>query len=374
MLNNRNKIFLIANADSIWTERYTEYVLSKLSNDITVISPKIEEREKFYKGKNIKVKTAQSNMKGHVGAIVSSAKIFKLLCCEKPDIIIVQFVHRHIAKLLYYLPFKTRIILTYIGSDLLRSSNERLQSVDKSIRKADEIVVMTKELKDRFLSVYGSEMSNKVDIIDMGDVAFAEIDLVRHQKQSQKNFLVGVEQSHKVIVTIGYNANMAQQQDKVLVALSGLPSEYKEKICIVLPMTYQRNDINYINRVEKLAESSGISYVVLSKFMNDKEIATLCVATDIFINAQITDALSNSMLEQLYAGSLVLNAEWLRYSFLEELDINFNAFSSIDFIPNEICKYIDDNQFIPKNENFLRLKEQCSWDGCLKKWELLMKK
>ena len=71
---------------------------------------------------------------------------------------------------------------------MLRSSNERLQSVDKSIRKADEIVVMTKELKDRFLSVYGSEMSNKFDIIDMGDVAFAEKDLIRHQKV-QKNFL-----------------------------------------------------------------------------------------------------------------------------------------------------------------------------------------
>ena len=40
----------------------------------------------------------------------------------------------------------------------------------------------------------------------------------------------------------------------------------------------------------------GLIMFVLSKFMNDKEIATLCVATDVFINAQITDALSNSML------------------------------------------------------------------------------
>ncbi len=371
-MNKTKKITLIANADSIWTERYIKYVLNELSEEILVITPKIEERKGFYKENNIRVKLSGSRQRGHIGVVISLIKMLMFLCVEKPDIIIVQFVHRYIAWLLCCIPFRTRIIYTYIGSDLLRSSTKKLQSVRKSVRRADEIVVMTKELKEKFLSIYGLEMLNKVSIIDMGDTAFSEIDLIRDKKYEQKVSLIGEAFANRVIITIGYNANEAQQQDKILIELDHLSQEYKDKIYIVLPMTYQCYNDEYINYVGKIARKSEIPCLILREFMNDAEIATLCVATDIFINAQTTDALSNSMLEQLYAGSLVLNAEWLMYNFLEEQKIYYGTFASTNCIAEEIKKYLSENKLTPPNDRFLMLKEQCSWSNCLEKWRALI--
>lgn len=368
------KVLMIGDADSLWMQRYIKYVSIPLGHQVEIITNKNEKYADFYKSNNVCVHTAykENNILFKVPKL-RAAMLFlenmRLVGKIKSDIVQVQFVNYSIARIMARLNLNRKLILTYWGSDLLRGSDKQFSKATGTIEKANSIVVMTAEMKNRLLEIYGDKAKDKTQIIDMGISAFKNIDEAIKDKIGAKKKLFGENFGDKTVITLGYNASEAQQHEKLLKELQNLPSNIKNKICVLLPMTYPDNKATYIKKIQELAENIGFRVLILTEFMNDEQIATLCAATDIFVNAQTTDALSTSMLEQLYSGSLVLNGSWLHYSFLDELGVYYEKFDSIDEICSQIEKTID-NLLQSRTEcNHDLLANQCSWDSCKDRWE-----
>ena len=366
-------ITIIANADSFWTQRFIENVSLPLEHAVTLITAPNTKYSDYYCNNGITVVETKSKFTyfGHkINALLTSINTLRAINKSKPDLLHVHYAYMYILKVLKYAFQVPNTIITYWGSDLLRTSTPELQSVKEVVSNASCIVVMTKELKEKLLQVYGDSVRNKVSIIDMGISAFKNIDQRRNNPIECRQRVIGDEFKDKIVITIGYNAGKAQQHDKVLESLNGLPAYIKKKIMIVLPLTYQRDDTQYLNSLQNLLNNMQVNSVCISDFMNNDQIADLCISTDIFINAQTTDALSSSMIEQFYANSTVLNGEWLNYSYLKELGVKYYTFHDFDSLAEIVCKLVKENSF--KSDcscNLNIIKKSFSWEVSRKKWE-----
>ncbi len=104
--------------------------------------------------------------------------------------------------------------------------------------------------------------------------------------------------------------------------------------------------------------------------MYEEQVSKLRVITDVFINPQVSDALSNAMLESLYTGALVLNGSWLKYSILDESGIVYYKYDSIEALGKALCSIIDCYESKKKETLFNKKKvyEISSWEYLRKKW------
>ena len=101
--------------------------------------------------------------------------------------------------------------------------------------------------------------------------------------------------------------------------------------------------------------------------MSDIEVAKLRYATDIYINAQITDAFSASMQEYLFSGAIVFNPRWLSYPEISEFGLSCIEYNDISEIPKAISKALSVEK-CRKPENSIIYKHT-SWNEVKKGWE-----
>ena len=372
----REKVAIVANADSFWTQRFIENVSLELAQKIVLISASNKNYKEYYNNAGIKVITTKTN--GHhpafhkLEAIITSINTLRAIKKENPDIVHVHYAYPYILKILPYLSNDIKTIITYWGSDLLRVDDKKLMSFKKAVMKADKLVTMTSDLKTELIRIYGDSVSKKISVIDMGISAFDSIDEKREDIPGAKKRFVGEDNCKKSVVTIGYNAGKGQQHLKVLSALSKMPQPQKDNLILLLPLTYQREDTDYLDEIMKSVASTQIDAICLANFMDNEQIADLCLCTDIFINAQITDALSSSMLEHIYANSIVINGDWLKYGFLNEMGIDCLTFSRFSDLP-DLLRRIIEHELVLKDsrDNAAKLKQHCSWDASRDKWNML---
>ena len=165
---------------------------------------------------------------------------------------------------------------------------------------------------------------------------------------------------------------MVQQQHlKVLQEILKLPIEIRNKIHLVLRLTYGNGDDDYVSSIKQYVKNTECSSTILESFMTDKEVAEITAITDIFIHAQTTDARSASMCEHLYAKCLVVNPSWIKYSDLED-SVFYLKFNSFDELPKIIS-----NNLVNKNNSPYKMKlyantdaiyNLCSWDRFIPEW------
>lgn len=359
-------LIIIANADSIWTKRYIEKVIIPLKLSFKIISNYNIKYKHFYRDKGIIVDTLiQGKIYQHIPYIrakIAKIKLANILLNPKAKIVNSLFVSTDIIDILSNIKVTSKIVLTYLGSDLFRRDKKYRKKEFAAMNKASKIVVMTEDMRDLVLK-NNKSFAEKSFVIDMGDSTINEIDRMRNNLLDCKLKIVGEINARKKIVTIGYNAIPQQQHIKVIEALMNLPTIDKQNVHLIVPLTYGRKNIQYIKDVKSALMKSHFSYTILEKFMNDDEMAELCLATDYFINAQTTDAFSSTMIEHIYAGSIVINADWLKYKPLINWGIKCFTFHEFDEIPKLI--------FDVKNENIDRnvIKKYCGWDICMDKWE-----
>lgn len=105
--------------------------------------------------------------------------------------------------------------------------------------------------------------------------------------------------------------------------------------------------------------------------MNPDTVSKFRAITDIFIHAQTTDAISCAMIEHLFAGSIVINGEWLKYGILDENDISYEIFKNFDSLPKVLERAIDNIEELKDNQilNQSRIEKVWSWNS-LRKFSL----
>ena len=271
---------------------------------------------------------------------------------------------------------KSRLLnLNVGGSDFYRTGKGDREYKRKLICVADTITAETPQTVADFLDYYGKDAEGKMGLLPFGVQVLDYIDELRGvDKQSiRKKFNLP---NDKLVVTCGHNKIRFHQHLAIINAIEKLPDEVKERLICVFPMTYPDGLQEYIDEVREALEQSGLDYLILETRMTLKEMAMYALVSDIMIHVQKTDQLSSTMLEEMYAGSIVIAGSWLPYGHLHKKGISFwdvNNVSDITSLLEDIVKHLE----IYRNkctENSSIVYSHSSWDVLSKKWYELWRK
>ncbi|MCH5191176.1 MAG: hypothetical protein J1F23_03335 [Oscillospiraceae bacterium] len=319
------KYLIISDAASMHVYNFIKNMLLGRGYEIYVLRHSIrkipEQYEKFYKENNITVFSPGTEDEGR--SKIDTAKRFLrkihfMRRLGKIDICHIHYLHR--SSCLLCRLFKRNIdklILSYWGTDILKPTDKEIKAQEKCFQYADKITVTVAHSKKVFVERYGTKYNDKLCFgrITSGSIpaikAYAETVTKQQCRESMKI------PERKICIVCGYSADPSQHQDICLEEIAMLPMEYKAKIHILIPVQYDRISLAYIENVKKQAANCGCTYDVLEEYVPFERNATMCLATDIFLQLRDSDAFSNAMKEQVYSGSFMIQGSWLIY---EELD------------------------------------------------------
>ncbi len=255
--------------------------------------------------------------------------------------------------------------ITLWGSDLMRANNERKELLKYGFDNCHRIK-MTGNLYDTMVEFYGNTYSDKYREVYFGSNEIDQIDKVSDKEAFEiKRKLLG-DTNNKRIIVFGYNGSGSQNHDNMISALCSLSDEEKHSVHIVLPMTYGATP-NYLTEIKMKMEETGFSFTLLDHFLGVKEVAVIRKTSDIVVNVQDTDALSDSLRGHLYCGNVCIFGEWLNYSPYTNNGSYYIKTSMDDIAKHleEVLAHYDDyHQRCFGNHD--KIKSLFSWDATIK--------
>ena len=168
------------------------------------------------------------------------------------------------------------------------------------------------------LAKFGYELKNKIvhTIIGIDDEIFDIIDKFR-EDPTDLNFVRKYNiQENKLRITIGYSGNLYCNHLLILDELEKIEQKTKDKIHLLVPMTYGNFSRVYMEDVKLKLNQTKISYTLFDKFLSLEELAKLRLISNVMIMMNETDGFSASIAEALYADNILISAIWLPYSLL----------------------------------------------------------
>jgi len=219
-----------------------------------------------------------------------------------------------------------KIILSFWGSDLYQTSGlKNYYELLRSVNRANKIAVLNYEMEKVVLAKFGSELKNKIVHTALGidDKIF---DLMDNSKKERPelNFLKKYNiPENKIRITVGYCGSLVCNHLLILDELEKIEHKIKEKIHLLVPMTYGNFTEEYVQEVKSGLDRTKISYTIFNKFLSLDEVAKLRVNSDIMIQMNKSDGFNTSVREALYAENILISAVWLPYSLLRLENIFF---------------------------------------------------
>jgi len=287
----------------------------------------------------------------------------------KTDIVNIHYVH--IDYLQYVRKIKKKVatlIVTFWGSDFLRANDATRLKYIPMLNECDKIT-MVKGIQNEFKKKY-NDFDHKIKTSFFG---LSQLDLIRKVDfNSIEKFKK--EQSLKggvIFITIGYNASPAQQHLWLIDKLNNLEYELKIKIHLLVPLSYGGDEI-YIKQIIENLEKSTIKYTCFTKYLNEEDLASLRVISNITLNIQKTDAFSGSISEYIVAKNIVLVGDWLPYEIYDDWDVKiFKA--KLDDYEKKMIDIIQNYKYYYKKieGNSKKVYSKLSWDTILPQWEKL---
>lgn len=277
---------------------------------------------------------------------------------KKYDVLHFHFCTRSNLEYLHFIGSETKVICSYWGSDLWRTSNIRNNYfVSKALQNATFITLQTPEMGLALKAKHGIHLDCKLRYLrfTMNTATCDAINMYRNDQTALKAFKHKYNlPEDKIIVAIGHNAFQENNHVEIIKALNLLPDGLKEQVVIVLHLSYGRREKYLTILKQQVVSSVNLSFVLLEEFMNPDEISKLRLVTDIMIHAPISDALSATMLEVLYAGNKVIAGGWLPYGILSRNHIVYHAFNDFEDLPEkltQLCEQLPmDEQVVTTNK------------------------
>ena len=251
-------------------------------------------------------------------------------------------------------PFK----ITVWGSDFYRISKEEASLKKKIYRKAAIIQVETKKVKADLVD-YDRTLENKIRVCNFG------IDLI--DEMSKFKGTISKKEGDKIVITCGYNGDIGQQHIKMIDSIKALPKEIRTKLLVYLPVTYGLSQVHK-NEIEGALKDVDFEYRLFVKRLTNEELAILRIETDIAINIQLSDSLSSSLLQHLYAGSILLLGDWLPHTTYDDNDLFYKRVS-IQELTNTIIECVSNlsNYKEKATQNEQKVISFASWQSVDKK-------
>nr|WP_302141924.1 hypothetical protein [uncultured Schaedlerella sp.] len=367
---------------SPWTMNFVEHFLIKSDYEIWTFNRGNQDEYKkyinFYKEKGVhliefpKLVSDVFDGKGrenYFKVLYSRLLKIKTILKEGPfDLISMQFVdYMDIADavILKYL-MKTKLVLSYWGSDLFRETENRLSRMGRFVRHADYITFDNWDLEIKFKKTYkwSDKIPSKTVLFGLPVLdIIADKRKNENEKDIRKKWRIP---NGKTVIAVGYNGIPQQQHKRVLQVIKKLDEKEKNRIVILLQMSYGGTK-EYRRSVVSAARRTGCECIDIQRFLTDGEVAELRIVTDIYINAQTTDAFSGSVCENLFAGTVLVNAEWLRYKEFEKYDFQYLEFGEFGEIAGLIRRILEQKPDVSSNEKLVWGLR--SWERCAPKWE-----
>ena len=265
-----------------------------------------------------------------------------------------------------------RLNLNVGGSDFYRTGKGEKDFKRNLIACADVITAETEATVREFETYYKEEAGNKIGLLPFG---IEVLELINSSNKIPRNVIK--EKYHippgKIVVTCGHNANSEHQHRKIIEALCRMPVNVREQIACIFPMTYPQEREIYISEIENRLKETNLSYVILTEFMDFQEMAEYALISDIMIHVQRTDQLSSTMLEEMYAGSIVIAGTWLPYQSLHDMGIFFLDVDAISDITESVEEAVVNIQKYKKKcaGNKEIVWKHSSWDELASRWHAL---
>lgn len=253
------------------------------------------------------------------------------------------------------------------GSDFYRA-NKKMRDKKKNLFNNARYIVFANPVNAQDFVNYYNDYKEKAIITGFG---VSKFDLIREifltEKQDNLKAKFGFP-LNKMIVAVGYNGTQGQQHVKLLQELASLPEIIKQKLFLVLQMTYGFNN-DYANEVEKYAVDTDIEYKMIREFLDDKETSRLRVAIDVVLNAQTTDGFSSSIQEHIFAKNIVVVGDWLPYKPLELAQIVYIQ-KPLGKFSEAVIEIIDGYERLKNavQENSNKIYSISGWDTRIQNW------
>ena len=376
-------ILIIGNANSIFVKDYIKHVIDfeEFHVDIIDIGDKREGiREshlEYYKNNNIQIFNFRINIEGKFRkqrVIFSRIKnIIGLKKFRDYDIIHVHYITEEAIALPIFKP-NSKIILTVYGSDVLRAKRYKQILLNKIFNYSDIITIATTNLRSFVLDHYKKSFANKIVMVDFGIESIELIKEVRKDyNKAQCKIAFGLP-TDKISIFVGYNGSPAQRHIEIVEQLEMLPTQIKERICLVLHCGYSLSE-SYKDSIIKCLNESSFQSKLITDYYSGTDLIKLRMCCDILLNLQPTDALSSSMLECLACGSIVIKGDWLQYDELEERGVNIVSIPKINCLNEIISEIISDPEvyFTKNKKNYDVVYNMISWNIQGDKWRALLK-
>lgn len=204
------------------------------------------------------------------------------------------------------------IVVSCWGSDVLRSHSPQILKAQQTLLfRAKAITVSSPEFREIVLAKYGQHLREKI-VITQFSPTLEEVFSLNHQEASDNFRKRESLSTDKIIVGIAHNGHSENQHREILSGIHNLPRQIREKIHLLLPMTYGGSK-EHRKSVEEQLEDSGFEYTILTEFLSEQEVGELRHAIDVFIYAPVSDAFSATVSQALAAGSECIIGSWLPY-------------------------------------------------------------
>lgn len=270
------------------------------------------------------------------------------------------------------LPLGERFVPVIWGSDFYRVNSNEREKQRKLYNPASAIILGNPGVAQEFYKFY-NDYQQKGRVVGFG---IAKLELLKTLLQTETKQSIRREfdiPEGLICVVCGYNGSVEQQHEWILKELGKAPHHIKSRIHILLPLTYGANKAR-IEILRTRVKETGVSYSILEGFMNDVQTAKLRIVTDVVVNAQTSDSLSASLQEHMYAGNVLLAADWLPYNVFEDLGIRMSRFSKSNFLANfteVINKYQDfASEMVGNAEKIYRFS---AWENRIDQWVTVFK-
>ena len=224
-------------------------------------------------------------------------------------------------------PAQTKVVCSFWGSDLLRSAAiESHVPVSVALERADAITVQSVELREIIMCRFGRHLRSKIHYcrFPAATSSYERIAALCGQGsggRANAKKQLGLP-GDRTIIGVGHNGDRGDKHPEILAGWERLPDEVKQRVFLVLPMTYGLTAA-YGKTVEAACQRTGIEYLILKEYLSRDALAALRVAVDITIFMPESDAMSAAALETIYAGNVLVAGVWLPYGPYRRLGLPY---------------------------------------------------
>lgn len=298
---------------------------------------------------------------------------------EEFDTFHFHFMQYSYLRELFLVPKNKKIVCSFWGSDLLRTNDIlNFYFVKKALYKATSITCQSIELREIILSKFGRDLYDKIQVamFPIEEKIYNQMDISYKNKEEIAVFKEKFSYSpDKINILIGHSGSTFNNHLNVITALRNCHN--KDKFHLIINLNYaisKKTKKKYIKELNKELLTIGCSYVILENFFVKEELAISRLASDIFIHTPVSDALSSTMLELLYASNIVITGSWLPYKTFKKAQLSYYEIDYFSELGHKLDSIIENFELEKERagKNKLEIQRYFFGDTIVKKWSHIL--